>query len=142
MSETAKKKKSSRAGKDNLVWDEKFLQKVEAAAAKGNTYTAICDSLGISERSLYTHKRKSAQFAQAIKKGRGRAVSIIECDLFNDARMPGNTTAKIYFLKNRCPDEWKDKHEVEATVDVDYAERLKAAYKRDEELDLERNSES
>ena len=142
MSESKLKKKSNRAGKDNLVWDDKLLKKVEQAAAEGNTYTAICDSLNIGESTLYKHKKKNREFREAIKKGRGKAVSIVENELFKDARQPGNTVAKIYFLKNRCPEEWKDKHEVETIVEVGFADKLTEAFKRDAELQKQRREET
>jgi hypothetical protein len=44
--------------------------------------------------------------------------------------MAPDTTAAIFWLKNRQPSQWRDKQEVELTVSDDIAEMLDARRKR------------
>lgn len=135
-------KKTNTGRKPKIILTNDLLKKVEKYAKDGLYDYQIAEKLNITYETLRVKKKMFSAFSAAIKKGRDNADVKVINRLFQDACTAGNTAAQIFYLKNRCPDQWRDKQEVEATVDVDYAERLKAAYKRDEELDLERNSES
>lgn len=128
-------------GKGNVIIDEEFLKKAEKEAAGGGSYTAIAHALGIAESTLHKHKKKETAFREALKRGQGQAIRKVENALFKDA-VSGGTTAQIFFLKNRCPEEWRDKHEVEAKVDVSLADDLEGVHKRYEELQLKRQQET
>ena len=128
-------------GKGNVTIDEAFLKKVEELAAKGCSCIAIANALGIAESTFHKHKKKEAAVREAMKLGQGKAVLEVESALFRDAQA-GNTTAQIFFLKNRCPEEWKDRHEVEAKVNVNLDEELNDARKRKEALQLKRQQDN
>ena len=55
---------------------------------------------------------------------------IVQC--LHDAAKDGNITAMIFWLKNRRPVEWRDKHDLEHTGDVTY--RIKYAEGKDDPL--------
>ncbi|MFK0571713.1 hypothetical protein [Endozoicomonas sp.] len=124
-------------GKGNVIIDEEFLKKAEKEAASGGSYIAIAHALGIAESTLHKHKKKAAAFREALKRGQGQAIREVENALFKDAKS-GVTTAQIFFLKNRCPEEWRDRHEVEAKVDVSASDALEWVRKQDEDVQLER----
>ena len=123
-------------GAPNVVVDDAFLKKAEEAAAKGGGYGDIARTMGIGESTLRKHRKKAKALEEAIANGRAKAVRLVEDALFQDAMTPRNTVAKIWFLKNRAPERWKDKHEVEAKIDVGLAEELVDVFKRDEEVQL------
>lgn len=135
------KNKGKVNGAANVVIDDAFLQKAEEAAAKGGGYSEIARTMGVGESTLRKHRKKAKALEEAIANGRAKAIRLVEDALFLDALTPGNTVAKIWFLKNRAPDRWKDKHEVEAKVDVSLAEELVEVFRKDEELQLKRQQE-
>ena len=75
-------------------------------AAQGLTYEQIADALGISVRTLDGRRSESADFADAIKRGRAKGIEVVTNKLFEQCR-EGNTTAIIFFLKARAG--WSDK---------------------------------
>lgn len=125
-------------GAHNVVVDDAFLKKAEEAAAKGGGYGDIARTMGVGESTLRKHRKKAKALEEAIANGRAKAVRLVEDALFQDAMTPGNTVAKIWWLKNRAPERWKDKHEVEAKIGVGLPEQLEEVHKRDEKVQLER----
>jgi hypothetical protein len=69
-------------------------------------------------------------FEEEIRSATADAVAMVANALFEQAMGDGpqSVTAKIFFLKNRAPDEWRDKATLEVTGDL--AERLDAAFRR------------
>nr|DAS25958.1 MAG TPA: terminase small subunit [Caudoviricetes sp.] len=82
------------------------LGRVEDLASQGLTYEQIADALGISVRTLDGRRSESADFADAIKRGRAKGIEVVTNKLFEQCR-EGNTTAIIFFLKARAG--WSDK---------------------------------
>lgn len=91
------------------------LTKVEALAANGLTQQQIADSLGISERTLQNRKRDSAEFADAIKRGRNKGIAFVTNSLMNKIKS-GNVTAMIFYLKTQAG--WRETKELEVSGDV------------------------
>ena len=87
------------------------LAKVEALASRLLSKEQIAISLGISERTLYTNQKESAEFAAAIKRGREKGVATVANKLVESA-IEGNTTAQIFILKTHGGQEWKDRQDV------------------------------
>lgn len=88
-----------------------LLTKVERLAARGLTQDQIAVSLGISSTTLYKNKAKYAEFADAIKKGQSKGLEQVSNALFSKA-VKGDTTAQIFYLKNRDPENWKDRKDI------------------------------
>lgn len=93
------------------------LAKVEELASKLLSKEQIAISLGISERTLYTNQKESAEFAEAIKRGREKGVATVANKLVESA-IEGNTTAQIFILKTHGGQDWKDKQDVNLTGEV------------------------
>ena len=91
------------------------LRKVEAHAAAGLTKKEIAASLGIHEATLYRKINSNREFCDAIKTGIAKGIATVANSLFKTAKA-GNVTAQIFFLKNRSPDSWKDRHYVDETL--------------------------
>ncbi len=95
-----------------VVWD---YAKVEQLAAQGLTLAQIAASFGFCETVIYTRKRIDAQLTQALKKGKAQGIATISNALFQTA-VDGNTTAQIFYLKNRDPENWSDRQQLDALV--------------------------
>ena len=92
------------------------LRQVESLAALGLTDEDIALVLGIGERTLERYK-KEPDFWHALKTGKIKADSQVAKKLYEKA-MGGDTTAMIFWLKNRRPDLWRDRsfHELSGQV--------------------------
>lgn len=98
---------------------EPKLELIEGWARDGLTDEQIAEKLGISIRTYYEYKVKHSQFSQALKKGKELVDYQVEKALLNKA-LKGDTTAIIFWLKNRRPDKWRDRKE---HTEIDIAQR-------------------
>lgn len=115
------------------VLTEENLIKVEGWARNGLTQEQIAHNLGISGSALKNWIKKSEPLKTAIKKGKEVSDLIIENAIFKRALgysyeeithervggemvetkrivkyLPPDTTAQIFWLKNRKPADWRD----------------------------------
>lgn len=102
-----------------LTHVEPKLELIEGWARDGLTDERIANNLGIGVRTLYEYKSKYPQFSQALKKGKELIDYQVEKALLNKA-LKGDTTAIIFWLKNRRPDKWRDRKE---HTEIDIANR-------------------
>ena len=101
-------------GRPKIIVDEKFCAKAESLAAQGLTKQQIALSLGIGVSTLCDKQNKHPEFLEAIKRGQAKGIATIANALFQTAK-GGHVTAQIFYLKNRAPDEWKDRVENQVT---------------------------
>ena len=71
----------------------------------------IADKMGISPSTLYRWKNEYKEISEALKEGKEVVDYQVENALLNKA-ISGNTTAQIFWLKNRRPDKWRDRQDV------------------------------
>jgi len=76
------------------------IARVEELAGQGLTQAEICLVLGISERTLYSRKAESSEFADAIKSGKAKAASEISNVLYQMAT-GGDLGAIVWYEKTR-----------------------------------------
>jgi len=118
----------------------------ECYARDGLIDVDIAKKLGISHETYYTYKKKYPEFFDAIKRGKKpvdyevvnsllkRALGYsfqektteLEIDSNGvpkpakiktvEKHIPGDVTAMIFWLKNRKPDKWRDKQEIDHTT--------------------------
>ena len=93
------------------------LLKIEGWARDGLTDDQIAKKMGISRDTLYTWKKNYPDISDTLKKGKEVVDRLVENALLQKA-LSGDTTAIIFWLKNRKPDVWRDKQIVEAEVGV------------------------
>ena len=122
-------------------WLEKDkLTLLEGWARNGLTDEQIANNIGISRSTLFEWRKNNQDISNALKKGKevvdievenallkralGYTVTLKEqkvdkdgCvhDLVKDVHIPADTTAQIFWLKNRKKKEWRDKVEYEST---------------------------
>lgn len=91
--------------------DEVNLEQVEIIASLGLIDEEIAIILGISERTL-NYWKKNPEFLQSLKRGKLKADFQIAKSLYEKAKA-GDTTAMIFWLKNRQPERWRDRHDLD-----------------------------
>ncbi len=74
----------------------------------GATEREIAERLGIAMSSFCEYKRVFSEFSELLKKTRDAVDGEVENALLQSA-LNGNTTAQIFWLKNRRPKKWRDK---------------------------------
>lgn len=143
---------NERSGRPSKYQDT-FAEQAGKMAQRGLTDAEIADILGISLRTIHSWKNEHEEFLHSLKTGKEEADSRVERSLYHRAcgyeydavkifmppgadkpvyapyreKMPPDTTACIFWLKNRKRDEWRDKVAVEHSVDESLAARLKRA---------------
>lgn len=96
------------SGKYRQWLENESLVLLEGWARDGLTDEQIASNIGISKSTLYDWKNKYSEFSTALKKGKEVVDYQVENALLKNA-LNGDTTAQIYWLKNRRPDKWRDK---------------------------------
>ena len=109
----------SKQGRKKRLKDltEQVYQQISLWAGDGLSETQIATLLGCSVSTITREKKRNEQFEHAIKKGRYRAVQQVANKIFQNA-MDGKETSAIFFLKNRDPDNWADKQEVQHNLNL------------------------
>lgn len=125
-----------------------MCKKAKELAEKGYYNQKIAEELGISNATLHNFMNAHPAFLDAIKQGKAIADEKVELTLYEMAtgyshrvekpvvvgtgqgesmveiveyteRLPPNMTAIIFHLKNRKPQEWRDKQEVEQVGSIE-----------------------
>jgi predicted DNA-binding protein YlxM (UPF0122 family) len=114
------------------------LTLLEGWARDGLTDEQIAHNMGIRRQTLYDWKKKYPDISDALKRGKevvdrqvensllkralGYEYEEVTKELINGTMLitkkvkkyqPPDTTAAIFWLKNRRPDKWRDKRDVE-----------------------------
>ena len=101
---------------------------IERLAGMGLNERQICASLGINPSTL-TRKKHIKSIKQALERGRASAIAQVSSQLFNNA-MEGKETSAIFFLKNRDPDNWKDRNILETNHTINLSQVINSAKDR------------
>ena len=97
-------------GRPRIEITESLIEEAEKLAARGLTKEQIARCLGFSYETLRQKEKVYSSFSAAIKKGKSKGVAEIANALYESA-MAGSIPAQIFFLKNRDPQNWRDKPE-------------------------------
>jgi predicted transcriptional regulator len=97
--------------------DDVNLEQVEIIASLGMTDEEIAVILGISPRTLNYWKKRGPEFLQSLKRGKLKADFQIAKSLYEKAKA-GDTTAMIFWLKNRQPERWRDRQQHDVSAEV------------------------
>ena len=87
---------------------ENGLTLLEGWARDGLTDEQIASNCGISPSTLYRWENDHQEIRKALKKGKEVVDYAVENALLIKA-LNRDTTAQIFWLKNRRPDKWRDK---------------------------------
>lgn len=128
------------------AYKEEYAKQAEKLCQLGATDQEIADFFEVSVRTIYRWKADHDEFCQSLKSGKEVADERVERSLFQRATgyeqdevkifMPANaeapvyapyrakiapdTTACIFWLKNRRPDLWRDKVQQEHSGEVGF----------------------
>ena len=125
------------------AYKEEYNQLAENYALLGATDKEMADLFSVTERTLNQWKKDYPEFLQSLKKGKNIADANVASRLYNRAigydckatkfatsegkitdskeyieHYPPDTTAAIFWLKNRQPEKSRDKKEVDANVNL------------------------
>jgi sirohydrochlorin ferrochelatase len=94
------------------------LNRVEELAAQGLSQAEICVSLNISEDTLGRRKKDSADFAEALRRGKTKAATVVSSKLFEMAAA-GNVAAIRWWETTRMglSDRMKSEVSVQQTFE-------------------------
>lgn len=125
-------------------WLEKDkLILLEGWARDGLTDEQIAKNIGIATSTFYEWKKKELEFSKSLKKGKevidfevenallkkalGYTITLNKqkvtkdgdvVDITEEVHVPPDTTAQIFWLKNRKPNNWKDRVETDEDKDA------------------------
>ncbi|MCI8362260.1 MAG: helix-turn-helix domain-containing protein [Clostridia bacterium] len=101
---------------------------IEGWARDGLTNEQIASNLGISKTTFYKILNEHSELSELLKKGKEVVDYQVENALLKNA-LEGNTTAQIFWLKNRKPNKWKDKQDIDVSNNrMSLAEAIQKAY--------------
>ena len=128
---------------------EPKLIAIEGWARDGLSNEQIAKNLGINPDTLYRYKRQYSELSEALKKGKEvsdyevenalfkRAIGFTYSEITTEILPDGttrekviektalpDTTAQIFWLKNRRPDKWRDKQHVESEIKAEVSNPL------------------
>ena len=128
-----KKAAAKRGGGRPTRYKAEFADQVEKLCRLGATDKELAEFFCVAERTLHDWKKAHPEFLQSIKSGklladaevanklyqRALGYECAEDKIFNNQgaalvvpttkHYPPDTTAAIFWLKNRQPDKWRDK---------------------------------
>lgn len=109
--------KSSKPGRKKINFTDEDLANIERWSGDGLSEAQIATLLGCSLSTIARKKREKGRFDTALKKGKTRAVQQVANQVFQNA-MSGKETSAIFFLKNRDPQNWSDRQEVNHNLNL------------------------
>jgi len=103
-------------------------REIERLAGMGLSERQICATLGINPSTL-TRKKHQKSIKSALEKGRASALALVSSKLFDNA-LEGKETSAIFYLKNRDPDNWKDRNIIESNHTINLGDVINSARER------------
>ncbi len=132
---------------------EEYIEQAVRLAKIGTTNEKMAEFFQVNESTLYKWMNENETFSKAINESKVHSDDAIVNSLFNKAlgytlweekeeetqdgfkkvkvkkQVAGDTTAMIFWLKNRRPAEWREKQEVKVELNNDFESLLDDANK-------------
>ena len=129
-----------RKGGRPSAFTPEMMRQTRFLCERGCTDAELADFFGVCEKTLNNWKKAHPEFLQSLKEGKAVADIRVQRSLFERAtgyshpdvhisnfqgaitatpvtkHYPPDTTAAIFWLKNRRPDEWRDKVDLNARI--------------------------
>jgi len=120
-------------------YKDEYIEQAGKLCLLGATDKQMADFFDVSESTLNLWKLEHPNFSESLKENKEFANSRVERALYEKAlgyrykeetstkmgivelerQAHPDTTAQIFWLKNRQPDKWRDRQEIEAMVKVE-----------------------
>lgn len=142
-----KETEEKHAGGRPTLFDPAYIEQASKLCDLGATDDEMADFFGIHRATLYRWKLDYPEFCDAIKSAKKNADERVERSLYQKAtgydvteeqavklkveqykeevevvevrkHVPADTTAAIFWLKNRRQDDWRDKSEVRSVHEI------------------------
>lgn len=135
--------KAAKVGRPS-VYKAEYAKQAYKLCLLGATDKKMADFFEVDERTINRWKESQVEFCQSIKKGKDLADAEIASSLFHRAKgysckdtkfathegkitdakeftknYPPDTTAQIFWLKNRQKENWRDKQDMEVSGQLD-----------------------
>jgi len=134
-----KNAKGNKGGGRPSAYKPEYVELAKNYCEQGATDEDLARYFHVTERTINTWKGKYIEFNSALKENKPKADNVVERSLFEKAtgyshpavhvsnykgeitvtpfikHYPPDTTAMIYWLKNRQPNKWRNKQEIEHT---------------------------
>lgn len=131
-----------------------YVEQAEKLSLLGATDMQMADFFGVAESTFHLWKLTHPEFSESIKLAKENADKNVERSLYRKALgyefesekifcsegqviraktreiVPPSDTAMIFWLKNRKPNDWRDKTDLSVSGSIDLASRLSAARER------------
>ena len=136
------------------------LIKVRGWARKGLTNEQIAENMGVNRDTLYDWQKKFPEFSDALKNTKEITVYEVEDALYKAAKgywveestttitatgkthteirkkwIAPNTTAQIFFLKNKDPENWRERNDISITESNGVLESLMKLHNGDNNVE-------
>lgn len=116
---TAKVKEPSKGGRPSS-YKEEYAEQALQLSRLGATDKEMAIFFDVAESTFNKWKLDYPKFSESLKEGKLLSDARVSTALYtraigyelNDKHYPPDTTACIFWLKNRQPDKWRDKTEV------------------------------
>lgn len=130
-------------------YQEQYAEQALKLCRLGATDKELADFFGVEEQTINNWKNAHPEFLESLKEGKTLADAEVADKLFKRAtgyehkavkitaspdgrehlteyveRYPPDTTAAIFWLKNRQRDKWRDKQDVEHSGSINWIEQL------------------
>jgi hypothetical protein len=127
-------------------YDQSFNKKATKLCLLGATDKDLADFFEVNEDTIHEWKKVHPEFSESIKKGKMEADAQVANRLYKRAlgykhadvhfsayegfvtatptikHYPPDPTAAIFWLKNRQPDKWRDKQEIDHNINPEVFE--------------------
>lgn len=132
----------NKGGRPTKYKDE-YVKQSEKLCRLGATDKELADFFEVDEATINRWKESHPEFCKSLKSGKRYSDEKVVDSLFNRAigyeltevkeedsaangkktvvtrkQIAGDTTAQIFWLKNRQPEQWRDKQEVSHSIEV------------------------
>ena len=136
------------------AYKDEYAEQARKLCLLGHTDADMAKFFEVSEQTINAWKNAHPAFLESIKKGKEFADADVASKLYHRAmgyehaeddiravngeiiitsttkHYPPDTTAAIFWLKNRQKDKWRDKQEIEHSGEVSLVQRIQEARKR------------
>lgn len=103
-------------------FNEKIQETILRLIKEGKIDEEIAEEIGVSRQTLSNWKGKHAELLYAVRAAKLVADELVEASLFRRAlgwnNLPPDTTAAMFWLRNRQPARWREKNESDVTVNA------------------------
>lgn len=93
---------------------EKIAEIADLYTKKAGNVGATCRAIEISRVTFYEWKKTIPEFGRAISEAQDGLIDHAESKLYQNI-LDGKEVSLIFYLKNKRPNEWRDRKEIDLT---------------------------